>query len=68
MTKKLKMNHLGLYTLHNMAPALTAATATECDKKKKQKTKGQCQLLNFEIHELDKAIKIFEKFRVNVKL
>lgn len=28
------MNHLGLYTLHNMAPALTAATATECDKKK----------------------------------
>ena len=34
------MNHLGLYTLHNMAPALTAATAKECDKKNKNKNKG----------------------------
>ena len=29
--KKLKMNHLWLYTLHDIA--LNATTATECDKK-----------------------------------
>ena len=39
--KKLKMNHLGLYTLHGATWLIpfNAATATECDKKKNKNKK-----------------------------
>ena len=38
--KKLKMNHLGLYTQHDLIIPLNATTTIECKKKKhtKQKT------------------------------
>ena len=44
---------VGLHTI-----PLHAATATECDEKKKQKTKRACQLLKFSIHALDREINI----------
>ena len=44
--KKLKMNHLGLYTLHVLShsrPQLLQSVK----KKKTKKIKGACRLLNF---------------------
>ena len=46
--KKLKMNHLGFYTLHDLSHSMSQLLLSVKNAKKKQKkTKGVCQLLNF---------------------
>ena len=52
--KKLKMDHLWVYTLY---PTSCRNGATECDKKKK--IKRAYQLLKFWIHVLEREIYIF---------
>ena len=62
--KKLKMNHLGLYTLHDLSHSIPQLLQSV---KKKTTTKAVCRLLNFRIHVSDRAINIFSKFHVKIK-